>query len=78
MKLAVSVLALLLAGCAAKPIDVTLACPPLRAWTAQEQKDLAAALAPVPQSSPIWTLELDWQATRDAIRACQKANNPTH
>lgn len=72
-KLAAIVTFAILAGCASPPpIDVTIACPPLRTWTPAEQAALAAALTPIPEASPIWTMEKDWQAMRDAIRACQK------
>jgi hypothetical protein len=62
-----------LAGCpGVAPIDIQTACPPLRAWSAADQKALADALAPIPESSPLWALEKDWGQMRDAIRACQK------
>lgn len=67
--------AMLLASCAAPAaIDVTVDCPPLTTWTVPDQAALAATLAPVPADSVLWRLERDWQATRDAIRACRKTS----
>lgn len=61
----------ILVGCASPPpIDVQVSCPPLRTWTPAEEGALAAALAPIPESSPLWTQHFDWQRMRDAIRAC--------
>lgn len=66
----------LLVGCSTPaPIDVTIACPPLRTWTPVEQAALAKALQPIPESSPIWLMSKDWLAMRDVIRACQKSNH---
>lgn len=61
----------LMYGCAGAP-DIQVNCPPLRTWSQADQNKLAEALLPIPSSSPIWDLERDWQAGRDAIRACQK------
>lgn len=80
MRLAALFCLLMLTACAAAPppIDVRVECPPMRAWTGTEQEALGAALAPIPQESMLWVLERDWQATRDAIRACrnQPSNRP--
>ena len=73
-----AILALLvLTACASPaPLDVKVVCPPLRTWTAAEETALAAALAPIPEASPLWALEKDWQATRDAIRVCNTNPKP--
>lgn len=78
MKYTVLFAMLILAGCAnaPPPLDVTIQCPPLRTWTSAEQAALAMAMAPIPRDSMIWTLELDWQSQRDAIRACSKSPKP--
>lgn len=76
MKPLVILACLLLVGCATPaPIDVQVSCPPLRTWTADEQAALATALSPIPPESMLWALERDWQATRDAIRACKAKPN---
>lgn len=73
MRIAAALICLLLASCAAPAaIDVTTGCPPLTVWTPAQQSALAAALAAIPESSPVWAMEKEWQATRDALRACQK------
>lgn len=64
---------LCLAGCATAPppLDVQVKCPPLRTWSQAEQAALADAMAKIPSDSPVWSMELDWQQSRDAIRACR-------
>jgi hypothetical protein len=61
-----------LAGCATTPPtnSVVVRCGINSAWSAAEQLDLADALDPIPVASPIWHLEMDWQAMRDANKAC--------
>jgi hypothetical protein len=65
------------AACASAPppIDIRVECPPLRTWTKAEQIALAAALSAIPEGSVIWVMQREWQATRDAIRACKKSPN---
>ena len=58
------------------PIDVTVACPPLRAWSPAEQAALALNLAKVSRDSEIWVMSEDWISLRDAVRACN--NSPKH
>lgn len=73
-----AILALLaVSGCSTPaPIDVAIACPPLRTWSPAEQAALAIALGSVPKQSVLWELELDWQSLRDSVRACN--NSPKH
>ena len=68
----IPLLALLLAGCASAPppLDIQTQCPSLSVWTPADQKSLADALATVPADSVLIRLELDWERTRDALRAC--------
>lgn len=63
-----------LASCASAP-DVQVGCPALKTWTADQQKALAAALEPIPESSPIWQMEFDWGRMRGEIRACKATNH---
>lgn len=72
-----SLLAIFVLGACAEtppPLDVTVACPPLTTWTVADQAALAATLSPIPSESILWKLEMDWQRTRDAIKACRAAN----
>lgn len=63
---------LCLAGCTTPPpLDVAVKCPPIRTWSQAEQAALADAMAKIPSDSVLWRLEIDWQAQRDAIRACR-------
>lgn len=73
MKRFALIVCLCLAGCATAPppLDVQVKCPPLRTWSQAEQTALADAMAKIPQDSILWQLEIDWQAERDAIRACR-------
>lgn len=72
-KSAITAFCLALTACASTPptVAVRVVCPPLSVWTAPQQTELADALSHVSTESAIWTMEKDWQATRDAIRACQ-------
>ncbi len=67
---------LAVAGCAEAPapMDVMVSCPPLSTWTPGEQAALAVELSPLSRDSMLVKLELDWQKTRDSIRACQKVS----
>lgn len=81
--LSVLCLALMLGACASTPAPAPASAtlpPPVKQvcitpalWTMQQQADLANALAPIPQASAIWVLELDWQRMRDEANACLKA-----
>lgn len=73
-KLAVLALALLVGGCPG-PVSVEVICPSLKTWSSADQKALADALGPIPESSQIWQMEYDWGMMRDEIRACQKTNH---
>lgn len=79
-------LALMLAACASTPAPapasppqtalpppVKQVCIPVTPWTMQQQADLANALAPIPETSPIVRLLLDWEKMRDEAKACIKA-----
>ncbi len=66
--------ALLVASCAGPPPPSSvLACPPLHSYSPAEQLALAQALRGLPASSPLVSAMLDYQALRDADRACQTA-----
>lgn len=72
---------LFLAACAstpatisAKPEPVTIVktvCPPIRTYTADEQKALASAIGTLPDGSPLVGAMLDYGALRKAIKACK-------
>lgn len=53
-------------------VQTAVQCIPIRTWTKAEQKQLAATLKPVAESSVLWKLEMDWQRMRDAARACSR------
>ncbi len=76
MRYAAIAVCLWLASCASPPpLDVSVHCPALRDWSKAQQSALADAMSNIPRESVIWAMELDWQATRDAIRACRSAPN---
>lgn len=61
---------LLVAACATTQPPIATGCPALRTWTIAGQAALATALTPIPESSPVWDMERDWQRMRDEIKAC--------
>ena len=65
-------------GCAmtgpAKPLPaaaVTVSCPPLKSYSAADQKALAAALTALAPDSPLVGAMADYGALRAAVRACK-------
>ena len=66
---------LLLSGCATTNppvVAVKTMCLPLKAYTPEEQKAAAQALAALPPDSPILGMIEDYKAMRDSDRACLK------
>lgn len=59
----------LLGACATVPTPKAV-CLPLKAYTAQEQAALAAAVAALPPGSDLIAAVLDYERMRDADRAC--------
>lgn len=67
-----------LASCAATPIAVSkVECPPLKTYTPEDQVALGAELAKLPSDSAIAGAITDYQAMRDADRACIAQNTPS-
>lgn len=46
-------------------------CPPLKAYSAERQKALAAELAALPHESVIPDVLADYKVLRDQVRACR-------
>lgn len=65
--------ALLFGGCATHPAAVP-ACPPVKAYSAAQEKALGAAVAALPPDSPLVGAMADYGAERAALRACAKAS----
>lgn len=70
-------IACLVAGCATAPPtnSVIVKCPSKSKWSDADKIELAKALGPIPATSIIIRLELDWQAMRDADDACLGLKN---
>jgi len=66
-----------IAGCQdnSEPLPVIAAPAVLRSWTPQEECALAQVLAPIPESSIIWTLHDDWARMRREIGIKPMSNN---
>lgn len=69
-------IACLAAGCAGAPAPEPAAqtakplCAPLRAWSEEDLKALAAALAPIPAGSIVIRMALDWRRYYGDAKAC--------
>lgn len=48
------------------------ACPPLVAYSTQEQRQAARELRALPQNSPLAAMIVDYKKTRDACRASER------
>jgi hypothetical protein len=77
MKYRAILVCIALAGCAATPAPVPapapapqLVCPPFRAWSDADLKALGQALEPVPESSLIMRMALDWRRYYGDAKAC--------
>lgn len=51
--------------------DVKPACGNVREWDADFEHELAGALAPLPRSSPLWTVFRDAVDARRAVHICR-------
>lgn len=62
---------------APKPqIIVKQVCITTRNWTKAELHALKLALTPIPETSPIMTMALDWNRMRDDVAACVASQRP--
>lgn len=64
------ILAAFMFGCAA-PVPQAQVCPIPSQWSLAEEQALAASLAPLDPSSPIWAMEHEWQRLRAEAKACR-------
>lgn len=72
------VIMLAIPSCAATPIAVSkVECPPLKTYAPADQAALGVELAKLPADSPLAAAMLDYQAMRDADRACMAQNTPS-
>jgi len=55
---------------AAPEVVVKVVCPPLKTYSAEQQKALGAAVAALPADSPLVSAIVDYAALRAAVRAC--------
>lgn len=68
---------LMLSACMGTPRPAaTIACPPVKPYTAAQQKALSAAWASVPAGSPLDSAMTDYLALRDVARACAASVQP--
>lgn len=51
-----------------------IVCPPLKTYTADQEKALAVALAALPAGSPLVGAMADYGALRATVRACRSDN----